>query len=121
MEPRDLDLLVDLYPCGRCYSARRHEAAFDREYFKRYGARVSQSSIKTALRWLRHGMRGLSLHLLSEEKIGIDTMVEIYPRFLLDRHLAGEAVSLSRSGLTEDEISLIRKARIRDPIYLRPR
>lgn len=120
-EPRDLDLLLDLYPCGRRYSAIRHEASVDREYFSRYGVRTSRSSCAAALKWIRSGMRGLSLHRLTDEKVGIDTMVEIYPRFLLDRHFAGDAVSLSRPELSENDISIIQVARVRDPIYLQPR
>ncbi|CAB3767374.1 hypothetical protein LMG29542_05591 [Paraburkholderia humisilvae] len=73
-----------------------------------------------ALKWLKHGMRGLSLHRLTDEKVGIDRMVEIYPRFLLDRHFAGEAVGLSRPELSEEEIFLVQTARIRDPVYLQP-
>jgi hypothetical protein len=81
--PNDLDILIDLQPCGRMYSAQRNQAKLDKDYYRRYGVRLPVSSRDTCLKWLTKGMKLVSRHCADQEEVEIDVKVEIYPRFLL--------------------------------------
>lgn len=80
--PNDLDLLIDLDPCGRRITWR--QGRMDKEYYRRYGIKVPQSSEVDALKWLTKGMRQVSRHTTKSEQIEIDVKLEIYPRWMLD-------------------------------------
>ncbi len=77
-EPNDLDLLIDLEPCGRWRSWR--QGKLDKEYLRRYGMWQAVSAEKEALKWLTKGMRKVSRHTLPDEAAVIDIKVLLYPR-----------------------------------------
>jgi predicted nucleotidyltransferase len=80
--PNDLDILLELIPCGRIKNWR--QAKLDRRYYRSTGIKLAQCSMRETIKWLRKNMKKVRCHhYFIEKDLGIDVMVEIYPRFLL--------------------------------------
>lgn len=76
--PNDLDILIDVQPVGRRYTAK--QSTYDRAYRRRYGIRRAPSTENAALIWLTKGMKMVSRHTLASEAADFDVKVLIYPR-----------------------------------------
>lgn len=78
LAPNDLDLLVEIRPVGRSY---RHKGRrIDRDYYRRFRIRAAVDEVQVALRWVKAGMRHISLHRTDVEEVAIDHKVMLYPR-----------------------------------------
>ena len=81
--PNDLDVLIELRPCGR--RRRWENGAIDRDLRRRMGIKVAQCSPPYTLKWLTKGMKMVSRHTTFSETAELDVKKLIYPRYEMDQ------------------------------------
>ena len=77
--PNDLDILIDMR-CDQRVPWKRGRK-IDKRYHHSYGCHVLPCSRKETMKWLTKNMKNVSRHDLREERIPIDIMYLIYPRW----------------------------------------
>lgn len=80
--PSDLDVLLFAENAGA--QQKWEVVGFSPRYLRSYGIYQTRSTSGEGKRWLRKGMKMISIHDTVSERAIFDTKIEIYPRFLLN-------------------------------------
>lgn len=81
--PNDIDIFVEIINVGPHFSASKHtDRFFDKKFFRCEGVKLLSESSTYAIKWLRSGMKMVSIHRVGDDLIfdELDVKIMLYPR-----------------------------------------
>lgn len=89
--PNDIDVFIEVLNDSKRYKLENTDRFLDKEYYRKYGIRRLKASEFYLKKWLRSGMKNVSIHVLGEDEVfdGLDVKYLIYPRNdFFNKHLS---------------------------------
>lgn len=80
--PNDIDIFIEVLRDYKRYTTENTDRFFDKDYYRRYGIRCLKDSDFYLKKWLRNGMKNVSIHVFGEDEVfaTLDVKYLIYPR-----------------------------------------